>query len=152
MDEVMMLHIVERINADNYSRFEDMLYWREKGIEREPAQAVSSDEALCELADPNLYLYSVLCDGRYVGWISLIYMPKVSRVKRGYVYVDELWVEPSYRGRGFARMLMAEADRLRSELKAAGLRLYVNVENPAAMRLYESCGYAQCGQAYFMEK
>ena len=152
MDEVMMLYIVERIDADNYSRFEDMLYWRENGSEREAAQTVCGDEVLRELADPNLYLYAVLCEGRYVGWISLIYMPKVSRVKRGYVYVDELWVEPSYRGRGFARMLMAEAERLRTELKATGLRLYVNVENPAAMQLYESCGYTQCGEAYFMEK
>ena len=143
---------IERINADNYSRFEDVLYWRENGIEREPVQAASSDEAIRELADPNLYVYAVLCEGRYVGWISLIYMPKVSRVKRGYIYVDELWVEPSYRGRGFARMMMAEAERLRSELGAIGLRLYVNVENPAAMKLYESCGYTQCGKAYFMEK
>ena len=148
----MILSTVERINADNYNMFEDMLYWREKGIEREPAQTVSSDEAIRELSDPNLYVYAVLCEGRYVGWISLIYMPKVSRVKCGYVYVDELWVEPSFRRRGFARMLMAEAERLRKELNATGMRLYVNVNNPEAMRLYESCGYVQCGQAYFMEK
>ena len=146
------MYIVERINADNYSRFEDMLYWRENGSEREPAQSVSSDEALCELADTNLYLYAVLCDGRYVGWISLIYLPKVSRVKRGYVYVDELWVEPSYRGKGIAKKLLAEADDLREKLDATGVRLYVNVNNPTAKKLYEDCGYAGEEKAYFMEK
>ncbi len=147
-----MMYTVERIDVANYSRFEDMLYWRETGNEREPAQTAVSDEVKRELADSNLYVYAVLCEGRYVGWISMIYMPKVSRVKRGYVYVDELWVEPSFRGRGFARLLMAEAERLSSALNATGLRLYVNVDNPAAKRLYESCGYVQCGKAYFMEK
>ena len=34
----------------------------------------------------------------------------------------------------------------------ACIRLYVNVNNPAAHSLYEHCGYQQDGQACFMEK
>ncbi len=146
------MYAVERINEYNYDRFEDMLHWRANGTEREPVRDAVSDEAKRELADPNLYVYAAEADGRYVGWISLVYLPKVSRVKRGYVYVDELWVAPPYRGRGIAKRLMAEADALCAELAATGVRLYVNVENPLAKQLYENCGYAGEEKAYFMEK
>lgn len=70
----------------------------------------------------------------------------------GHVYVDELWVEPDFRGRGLAKALMQKAEELKTELKAAGVRLYVNVNNPSAHKLYETCGYREDGQAYFMEK
>ena len=146
------MYAVERINEYNYNRFEDMLHWRANGNEREPVYDAVSDEVKRELADPNLYVYAAEADGRYVGWISLVYLPKVSRVKRGYVYVDELWVAPPYRGRGIAKRLMAEADALCAELIATGVRLYVNVENPTAKQLYENCGYAGEEKAYFMEK
>ena len=67
-------------------------------------------------------------------------------------YIDELWVEPNFRGRGFAKALMKKADDLKKELEATGIRLYVNVNNPTAKKLYEYCGYLEDGQAYFMEK
>lgn len=68
------------------------------------------------------------------------------------IYVDELWIEPNFRGQGFAKALMKKADELETELGATGARLYVNVNNPIAQKLYESCGYKEDGQAYFMEK
>ena len=70
----------------------------------------------------------------------------------GHVYVDELWVEPSYRGNGFAKALLKKADELKDELNATGIRLYVNVNNPIAQKLYEACGYVEDGRAIFMEK
>lgn len=33
-----------------------------------------------------------------------------------------------------------------------GIRLYVNVQNEVAQRLYEECGYKENTQTYFMEK
>lgn len=47
---------------------------------------------------------------------------------------------------------MQKADELKVKLEATGVRLYVNVNNPAARRLYDVCGYQENGQAYFMEK
>ena len=80
-------------------------------------------------------------------------MPKIGKWKgHGHVYVDELWVAPTFREQGLARALMEKADDLKAELEATGIRLYVNVNNLAAKKLYESCGYHEVGQAYFMEK
>jgi len=148
-----MDYIIERITESNYPLFEDMVFWRENGYEREPLQVPVSGRIKRELINTNLYVYAVMVEARYVGWISLIYMPKVGKWNgQGHIYVDELWVEPGFRGRGLARALMKKADELKEELEAAGIRLYVNVNNPVAGRLYGSCGYKEDGQAYFMEK
>ena len=145
---------IDRIDSQNYSRFDDMVFWRENGCEREPTHTPVSEQIEKQLANPNLRVYAVEAGNRYVGWISLVYIPKIgSRWKgRGHVYVDELWVEPGYRGRGYAKALMTKAEELKKEWDATGIRLYVNVNNPTAQKLYERCGYMEAGQAYFMEK
>lgn len=142
-----MEYRIVRVERENYCRFADLLYWREQGKERTP----SREEGPEELLNPNLYVYALETEGRFVGWISLVYIPKVSRWKRGHVYVDELWVQPEYRRRGFGGALMEQADLLCKELGAVGKRLYVNVENPKAKGLYERRGFREAGMAYFME-
>ena len=149
-----MEYKAEKIDVTNYTLFNDMVFWRENGFERAPSQTPVSDQMEKQLSNPNLYVYAVKVENRYVGWISLVYIPKIgSRWQgHGHVYVDELWVEPSFRGRGYAKALMQKAEELKADLQATGIRLYVNVNNPAARKLYEDCGYWEDGQAYFMEK
>ena len=94
-----------------------------------------------------------MAQGRMVGWISLVFMPKLSRWQgAGALYVDELYVEPAFRRQGIARALMVWAERRAKTLGTACLRLYVNLENPAAKALYASMGYLERGSADFMEK
>ena len=144
---------IDRIDADNYSRFDDMVFRRVNGFEREPSGAPVPERIRRELENPNLHVYAAMVDGRYVGWISLVYIPKIGKWNgRGHVYVDELWVSPGFRRQGLAKALLQKADGLKDELDAAGVRLYVNTNNPAAQRLYEQCGFREDGQAYFMEK
>ena len=149
-----MDYIIERIDTNNYALFDDMVFWRENGFERAPSRASVSEQMKKELSNPNLHVYAVKADGRFVACISLIYIPKIgSRWNgHGHIYVDELWVEPNFRGKGYAKALLKKADDLKIELKATGIRLYVNVNNPAAKNLYERCGYKADGQADFMVK
>lgn len=122
---------IDRINESNYFLFDDMVFWRENEFEREPTKIQIAEQIKRELDNPNLYVYAAMSVNRYVAWISLIYLPKVGRWKgHGHIYVDEL----------------------SRKLEATGIRLYVNVNNPIAKSLYESCGYNEDGQAYFMEK
>ncbi|MBR5284889.1 MAG: GNAT family N-acetyltransferase [Clostridia bacterium] len=144
---------IERITEDNYTLFEDMIYWRQNGMEREPSREPVPEQIRKELRDPNLYVYAAMEEGRYIGWISLVYIPKIGKWGgHGHVYVDELWVAEQYRRQGCGKALMSKADELRDKLKAAGIRLYVNVNNPGAKMLYEGCGYREDGRADFMEK
>lgn len=148
-----MNYTIEKIDENNHSLFDDMVFWREHGYEREPSQEPVSEQIKKELLNPDLYVYAVKVDGRYVGWISCVYIAKVGKWKgHGHVYVDELWVEPSYRGNGFAKALLKKADELKDKFNATGIRLYVNVNNPVAQNLYETCGYVEDGRAIFMEK
>lgn len=148
-----MDYTIEKIDENNHSLFDDMVFWRENGFEREPSQEPVSEQIKKELLNPDLYVYAVKVDGRYVGWISCVYIAKVGKWKgHGHIYVDELWVEPSFRGNGFAKALLKKADELKDKLEATGIRLYVNVNNPVAQNLYETCGYVEDGRAIFMEK
>lgn len=148
-----MDYTIEKIDASNHSLFDDMVFWRGNGFEREPSQEPVSNQIKKELLNPNLFVYAVKVDGRYVGWISCVYIAKVGKWKgHGHIYVDELWVEPSFRGNGFAKALLKKADELKDKFEATGIRLYVNVNNPVAQNLYEACGYVEDGRAIFMEK
>ena len=66
--------------------------------------------------------------------------------------MDELWVQENWRRQGMATALMSKADRLKEKLNATGGRLYVNINNPGAKKLYENCGFITDGTAEFMEK
>ena len=90
-----MEHIIERIDATNYCRFDDMVFRRENGYDRISSDSQVSEKIKIELANQNLYVYAIEVEDRYVGWISLIYIPKVGKWNgNGYVYVDELWIDP----------------------------------------------------------
>lgn len=148
-----MNYTIEKIDENNHSLFDDMVFWRENGYERESSQEPVSEQIKKELLNPDLFVYAVKVEGRYVGWISCVYIAKVGKWKgHGHIYVDELWVEPSFRGNGFAKSLLKKADELKDKLGATGIRLYVNVNNPVAKNLYEACGYVEDGRAIFMEK
>ncbi len=145
---------IVRISESNYGSYDNMIYWRVNGTERKPEDlCLVSKEIQAELKNDNVYIYSAILDGKMVGWITLVYIPKVGKFNgRGHIYVDELWVQPSYRGRGISKGLMRKADDLRDRLGATGIRLYVSIDNTAAKACYESCGLEYSGKAYFMEK
>ncbi len=148
-----MNYKIEKVEECNYHLFDDMVFRRDTGLERKQSYSPVPQAVKQELKNPNYYVYAVLAEDRYVGWISLTYIPKVGKWKgHGHAYVDELWVDPNYRRRGLAKALLQKADELKEKLNAVGIRLYVNTQNPAAQKLYEECGYKKDGQAYFMEK
>lgn len=146
---------IVKVTAENYHLFDDMVYFRMNHEERKSEkESYHIDEAIKnELLNENLFLYAAEIDQKMVGWISLIYLPKVGRLKgQGYIYVDELWTMPSLRGKGVGQMLMKEADALRIEKNAVGIRLFVNQDNESAKKLYEKSGYKYVEETYFMEK
>lgn len=151
-----MNYKITKVNEDNYHMFDDMVYWRINGIERTYLEKEENRKTLIipqELTVHNFRVYALERDHKFIGWISLNYLAKVGKKNcKGYIYIDELWIEESYRRLGYAQALMEKADDYSNELETVGIRLGVNVNNPSALKLYEKCGYISTSQAYTMEK
>lgn len=146
---------VVRVNKGNYHKFDDMIFWRTNGVERseeEKAQTkeIVFDEAYKELEHEDFYVYAAEHKGKFIGWIQIVYIPKVGRWTKGIIFVDELWTNPEYRRNGVAYKLMNSAFELQRETGAVKIRLYTH--NIAAQKLYEKCGLVVDGNAVFMEK
>ena len=154
----MKEYSVIKIDNQNYYMFDDMVFWRIHKRERTPAEKLEASKSdfntiYSALSNPNLYVYAALYNEKLVGWISIIYMPKIGKLNGlGHLYIDELWVEPTYRNQGIAGNLMKKSDELLHSTASAGIRLYVNADNPNAKGLYEKCGFSGNAITYFMEK
>ena len=70
---------IEKVMAEKYPLFEDMVFWRQTGRERAPSAEPISRQIDHELGNPNLHLYAAMAQNCYVGWISLVYIPKVGK-------------------------------------------------------------------------
>ncbi|MCL2718636.1 MAG: GNAT family N-acetyltransferase [Lachnospiraceae bacterium] len=106
------------------------------------------------LENENFYVFAAQSNNQFVGYICTVYLPKITRVNsKGYLYIDEIWIKPNYRGKGIANALMKKADELSKEINTLGLRLYVSADNSEAISLYKKCGYEKkFGESLFMEK
>ncbi|MBQ9748307.1 MAG: GNAT family N-acetyltransferase [Clostridia bacterium] len=143
---------IEQVTEKNYPLFEDMVSRREHGYGY-MSMGGTEKQIRKELKNPNLCIYAMEIEGRYVGWISLVYTPKVGKWKHGgHVYVDELWLEPRLRGYGLGKKLMERAEHFRKKCGAVGIRLYVNTQNEEALGLCETLGFGEGGTAVFYEK
>lgn len=152
----MMEYAIVRVDRENYPKFDEMVFGRIHGREktdRERGTAQDFDAVYEALGNGNLFVFAASAEGTFIGWISLVYIPKVGRTKgKGHLFIDELWVSSPFRRKGIADALMAKADALSKEQNMLGLRLYVNTANHEAISFYQTCGYAKQGEALFMEK
>jgi len=80
-------------------------------------------------------------DGRLLGYASVL-------ARRGFpeARLFSIAVADAARGRGAGRSLLAAAEHAARDLGCTSLRLEVDPENSAAVRLYEAAGYAVGGR------
>jgi ribosomal protein S18 acetylase RimI-like enzyme len=133
-----------------------MIFFRKNGRERnenEKANIQIGNKIYDMLEDKNLYIFAAQTEQKFIGWISAVYIPKITWTNGyGHLFIDELWVNPIYRKNGIGNALMQRIEIISKELSTIGLRLYVNSNNDEANSLYKKCGYINKGEAFFMEK
>jgi len=147
---------IEQITRENYHMFSDMVYWRMTGVEltKDEKEANISREIYViprDLEHPGFYAYGALLDGRFVGWITIMYTPKIARLNPGVIYIDELWVAPEFRRKGIAQHLINKAYYCQKETGAVEVRLYTADDNIPAQELYKKCGLKADGKAVYMK-
>lgn len=77
-------------------------------------------------------------DGAWVGMV-------VTHVVDGEFSRGGMWIAPAARGRGLGRPLVEAALAGAREQGHDDIALWVNEDNRAALRLYESCGFRRSG-------
>jgi GNAT superfamily N-acetyltransferase len=90
-------------------------------------------------------------DGALLGFIALHALPRFEHDDR-ILRVLALVVDAGARERGVGHRLMAEAERIASELDAAFVEVTAGHHRPEARRLYESLGYDASVAAYLRKK
>jgi GNAT superfamily N-acetyltransferase len=90
-------------------------------------------------------------DGVVLGFIAVHALPRFEHDDR-ILRVLALVVDAGARERGVGRSLMAEAERIATELGAAFVEVTSGHHRPDARRLYESMGYDASIAAYFRKK
>ena len=100
------------------------------------------------IADPRKGRYFVAeVDGEVVG--CLMVTLEWSDWRNGDLWwIQSVYVEPNYRGRGVFRALHAHARTAAMDADARGLRLYVERHNKAAIATYKKLGMTDAG--YFL--
>lgn len=63
-----------------------------------------------------------------------------------YAYIQTIEVSPAWRGRGIGNELLRRVEASARDAGAHSIQLHVDVENSAAIRLYESHGYERQGR------
>jgi ribosomal protein S18 acetylase RimI-like enzyme len=76
------------------------------------------------------------------GYAVAVRIPKLD-ARMGFLFVDELYVLPSYRRRGVARRMISHVQSLAREEGLAGVRLLVRPENGPARALYRGCAFQE---------
>ncbi len=81
--------------------------------------------------------------GVFFAWLGdkVIGQIRLRRFWNGYAYIDDISVEPDYRGEGIGRALIEHAIAWAKEKGFPGLMLETQDNNVAACRLYARCGF-----------
>jgi GNAT superfamily N-acetyltransferase len=90
-------------------------------------------------------------EGEILGFIALHVLPRFEHDDR-IVRILALVVDSGVRERGIGRLLMAEAERLATEVGAAFVELTAGHHRPEARKLYESLGYDGTVTAYLRKR
>lgn len=95
--------------------------------------------SVAALQDPSVVFLIARLDGVPVGCGAVKFVPgEYGEVKR-------MYVRPAWRGRGVARSLLKQLERVAREQGFRRLRLETGVHQPEAVVLYESMGFSRCG-------
>ncbi len=90
-------------------------------------------------------------EGDILGFIALHVLPRFEHDDR-IVRILALVVDSSVRERGIGRLLMAEAERVATEVGAAFVELTAGHHRPEARQLYELLGYDGTVTAYLRKR
>ena len=116
-----------------------------------PAGSSDIRNRLVHFDSPHSQVVIAEHEGAILGFIAVHAMPRFEHDDR-ILRILALVVDAGARERGVGRALMAEAERIGSEVGAAFVELTAGHHRPEARHLYESLGYDSTVTAYLRKK
>lgn len=89
-------------------------------------------------------------NGKLTGFVQMYPLFSSTRMKR-YWLLNDLYVNPDYRGKGFSKALVEQAKQLCRDSNSCGMYLETGKENMIGNRLYPSCGFRKYDEVNFYE-
>ncbi len=136
--EVLMMGSVTVNLATASDREEVCALWA--ASEAESGQGAQAWMPRDFLAHDGFWVLLARVDGKPAGVAHVCLIPKPD-ARRGFLFVDELFVHPAHRRKGVALALLNRVVEMSRELGLAGVRLLVRPENAAARALYHKAGF-----------
>ena len=116
--------------------------------EREPDAVLATEEDIAaSLGDPGTTTEAVICEcaGEPVGF-ALYFLSFSTWLGRNGLYLEDLYVSPEHRGRGFGKALLVHLAGLAVERGCGRFEWNVLDWNEPAIRFYESLGARPLGE------
>lgn len=89
-------------------------------------------------------------DGKLGGFVQLYPVFSSTRMKR-YWLLNDLYVNPNFRGKGFSKALIEKAKQLCRESDSCGMYLETGKDNQIGNQLYPSAGFKKYDEVNFYE-
>ena len=137
-----------RVREEDYLSFCRLLHWRRTGQEQgdlsyyEDRTSTDFLRKHSILNSNTIFVFAAKLQDKYVGYLSVILMPKLDP-RIGILYIDELWVPEPYRQKGIATLLMKEVFKIAKELDLWRVRVYVGTCNEVARNYYKKVGFSE---------
>lgn len=91
------------------------------------------------------------CDGRLIGVAALVFSTPIEFGAPA-VWLEELYIEPAWRGQSIGTRLLAAAERVAADAGAVAVDLEVDDHHPRAQSLYERAGYTPLPRRHWVKR
>jgi ribosomal protein S18 acetylase RimI-like enzyme len=128
--KISVPHYVSELMEARNHRFEDARVLAEKSF-----RSLFPDN---RVDSPDQFVYSIMDEEVAVGYLHLGIRREM---QQPYLYVWDILINPTHRGRGYGKQAMLLAEKKGAEWGLMSLRLNVFRHNKAAMNLYQKIGF-----------
>lgn len=137
----MSIEIV-KVTTSNYPEYLNMIKWRITG-KRASLTYTKEELQYGKCLDTDYFwVYAAKIEGEMVGYLQASLIPKPD-ARIGTLFVDEVWTQDSFRGRGVAKALINKILEVGKEQNLWEVRLTVDIDNPAARKVYTGAGFVE---------
>jgi len=134
---------IRRLAIGNYEKITGL--WTKAGLPFKP-KGRDSKEAIAAQMKANPPFFIGAFEGDQLVGVVIISCD----VRRG--WINRLAVDPNHRGRGIAKALVAEAEKV---LRSQGIRIFcvqIEAENTESRELFRKCGYREHPDIVYLSK